>query len=123
MWALRTHALNLIYCSVLSWLYRRRYGPELVSKALVVQPPQGMEANGIKGALQEEKSDLGSRSQLLSSAKQSPPTQPYPRPCPWIPPRSSASGPAEGSIRRWSRAHILTGLTLGGSAGNEGEDR
>ena len=41
-----TLVLDLIHCSVLSWVYLRRCGLELVSTAQVVQPPLGVEPLG-----------------------------------------------------------------------------
>jgi hypothetical protein len=53
-----TLVLDLIHCSVLSWLYLRRYGLELVSTAQGGQPPLGVAPIG----------SLGLRSEALPQA-------------------------------------------------------
>jgi hypothetical protein len=117
-----TLVLDLIHCSVLSWLYLRRYGLELVSTAQVVQPPKGVEANGLKGVGLEPTPDLGSQSHLLPSANQPAPAQPSPRPVPLDPtevfcnrPRSRVDSAVEQGLS------ILAGLALGGSVGGGGK--
>jgi hypothetical protein len=113
-----TLVLDLIHCSVLSWLYLRRYGLELVSTAQVVQPPAGVKPNGLKGVGLEETPDLGSRSQPHSSPNQPAPAQPYPRPVPLDPTEVFCNRPRGRVDEAVSQGlSILAGLALGGSVG------
>jgi hypothetical protein len=119
-----TLVLDLIHCSVLSWLYLRRYGLELVSTAQVVQPPPGVETNGLKGVGLEPTPDLGSRSHLLSSANQppSPQSHPHPRPVPLDPTEVFCNRPRGRVDEAVSQGlSILAVLALGGSVGGGGK--
>jgi hypothetical protein len=119
-----TLVLDLIHCSVLSWLYLRRYGLELVSTAQAhAGPPPGVVPNGLKGFGSEVPQQDQPRSQPLSSPNQTPPAQPYPRPVPLDPtevfcnrPRSRVDSAVEQGLS------ILAGLALGGSVGGGKSD-
>ena len=88
-----TLVLDLLHCSMLSWLYLRRYGLELVVPADRVEqmPPEGV------GLLSLEVPKF-------PKLNPKPLAQPTSRPrrkrtlgrCPWIPPRCSATAPATG---------------------------
>jgi hypothetical protein len=61
-----TLVLDLIHCSVLSWLYLRRYGLELVSTAEVqAGPPPGVAPIGPLGGEQEHRTRIQLREQPL----------------------------------------------------------
>ena len=86
-----TLVLDLIHCSVLSWLYLRRYGLELVVPAERVEqrPPEGV-GFVVAGGAQT------SQPQAPGSADQPSPPQPDLGRCLWIPRRCSAIAPATG---------------------------
>jgi hypothetical protein len=114
-----TLVLDLIHCSVLSWLYLRRYGLELVSTAQVVEqwPPEGVRQVGAGGSQAPQPQD-----QPHSSANQSPPSQPDPRPVPLDPTEVFCNRPRNRVDDAVGQGlSILAGLALGGSVGGGGK--
>jgi hypothetical protein len=118
-----TLVLDLIHCSVLSWLYLRRYGLELVSTAQVqAGPPPGVAPMGPLGLGSVALPQDQPQGQPHASPNQPPPAQPYPRPVPLDPtevfcnrPRSRVDSAVEQGLS------ILAGLALGGSVGGGGK--
>ena len=98
-----TLVLNLIHCSVLSWLYLRRYGLELVVAADRLEqqrPPQGVGLVVAGGAQISQ-----AQPQAPRSADQSPPKQPDPRPVPLDPTEVFCNRPRNRvDIAVWSEA-------------------
>ena len=103
-----TLVLDLLNCSVLSWLYVRRHGLELSTRApataqrqLVGEPlPTAADGGPEARPLQFPPQSLSLRHALLrcpTSAPQQLPPPPRPR-RPLIPPASSAIGPAAASM-------------------------
>lgn len=110
-----TLVLDLIHCSVLSWLYLRRYGLELVVPAERVEqrPPQGM------GAIVTGEAD---EPQAPRSADQPSPPQPDPRPVPLDPTEVFCNRPRNRVDTAVGQGlSILAGLALGGSVGGGGK--
>jgi hypothetical protein len=118
-----TLVLDLIHCSLLSWLYLRRYGLELVSTAQVqAGPPPGMAHIGPLGGEQEHPTRIQPRSQLHSSPSLPAPTQPHPRPVPLDPTEVFCNRPRNRVDEAVSQGlSILAGLALGGSVGGGGK--
>ncbi|MFM7641225.1 MAG: hypothetical protein ACKO45_06705 [Cyanobium sp.] len=110
-----TLVLDLIHCSVLSWLYLRRYGLELVVPADRVEqrPPQGVGAP-VAG--------VASQPQAPASANQPGPPQPGPRPVPLDPTEVFCNRPRNRVDDAVGQGlSILAGLALGGSVGGGGK--
>lgn len=106
-----TLVLDLIHCSVLSWLYLRRYGLELVVPAerLEQKPPEGVREVGAAGG-------QAAQPQAPGSADQSPSPQPYPRPVPLDPTEVFCNRP-----RNRVDDAVGQGLALGGLVGGGGK--
>jgi len=112
-----TLVLDLIHCSVLSWLYLRRYGLELVVPAERVEqwPPEGVSAGVAEGR-------QAAQPQASVSAEQSPSPQPHPRPVPLDPTEVFCNRPRGRVDEAVSQGlSILAGLALGGSVGGGGK--
>jgi hypothetical protein len=110
-----TLVLDLLHCSVLSWLYLRRYGLELVVPAERVEqrPPQGMGAT-VTGEADEP--------QAPRSADQPSPPQPDPRPVPLDPTEVFCNRPRNRVDAAVGQGlSILAGLALGGTVGGGGK--
>jgi len=114
-----TLVLDLIHCSVLSWLYLRRYGLELVLPAERVEqwPPEGVRPLGAGG-------DQAVQPQAPGSAEQppSPQSHPRPRPVPLDPTEVFCNRPRNRVDAAVGQGlSILAGLALGGSVGAGGK--
>ena len=112
-----TLVLDLIHCSVLSWLYLRRYGLELVVPAERVEqwPPEGVSAGVAEGR-------QAAQPQASVSAEQSPSPQPHPRPVPLDPTEVFCNRPRGRVDEAVSQGlSILAGLALGDSVGGGGK--
>jgi hypothetical protein len=118
-----TLVLDLIHCSVLSWLYLRRYGLELVNTAEVqAGPPPGVAPIGPLGGEQEHRTRIQLREQPPSSPNQPAPPQPYPRPVPLDPTEVFCNRPRNRVDAAVGQGlSILAGLALGGSVGGGGK--
>jgi hypothetical protein len=132
-----TLVLDLIHCSVLSWLYIRRYGLEQVvpSERLEQRPPEGLgkpegleklEGLGRKTGLSEQASQAQAHGQsqpqplppALASASQPSSPQPSPRAVPLDPTEVFCSRPRSRVDTAVGQGlSILAGLALGGSVG------
>jgi hypothetical protein len=118
-----TLVLDLIHCSVLSWLYIRRYGLEQVvpSDRLEQRPPEGL--GKLEGLNEQASKAQGQpQSQPLppapSSASQPSSPQPNPRPVPLDPTEVFCSRPRSRVDTAVGQGlSILAGLALGGSVG------
>jgi hypothetical protein len=122
-----TLVLDLIHCSVLSWLYVRRYGLELVAPSDRVEqkPPEGLgRLEGLTGATHPSKAQPQSQPQNPAPSLASQPISPHPSP------RELLLDPTEVFCSRpRSRVctavglglSILAGLALGGSVGGGGK--
>ena len=111
-----TLVLDLIHCSVLSWLYLRRYGLELVVPAERVEqrPPQGVGLVVPEGG--------HAQPQAHGSADQPPSPQPDPRPVPMDPTEVFCNRPRNRVDTAVGQGlSILAGLALGGSVGDGGK--
>jgi hypothetical protein len=107
-----TLVLDLIHCSVLSWLYLRRYGLELVVPAERVEqrPPEGVGLVVPEGG--------HAQPQAPASADKSPSPQPHPRPVPLDPTEVFCNRPRNRVDAAVGQGlSILAGLALGGSVG------
>jgi hypothetical protein len=114
-----TLVLDLLHCSVLSWLYLRRYGLELVVPAHRVEqrPPEGVELIVGGGAQTSQ-----SQPQAPRSADQSSPSQPEPRSVPLDPTEVFCNRPRNRVDTAVGQGlSILAGLALGGSVGGGGK--
>ena len=110
-----TLALDLLNCTVLSWLYVRRYGLERVvpSANLEQRPPKGLGGP-------EVASTPRPKPQALSTHK--PPTQPGSRPMPLDPTEVFCNRPRNRVDEAVGQGlSILAGLALGGSVGGGGK--
>jgi hypothetical protein len=111
-----TLVLDLLHCSVLSWLYLRRYGLELVVPAERVEqrPPQGVGLVVPEGGhAQPQAPDL---------ADQPPSPQPGPRPVPLDPAEVFCNRPRNRVDAAVGQGlSIIAGLALGGSVGGGGK--
>lgn len=88
-----TLALDLLNCTVLSWIYVRRYGLEraVPSASLEQRPPTGLGGSDEMRTPRPQTRPLlqrTSRRRRRALAR-----------CPWIPQRSSATGPETGSMK------------------------
>jgi hypothetical protein len=111
-----TLVLDLIHCSVLSWLYLRRYGLELVVPAERVEqrPPEGVGLVVPEGG--------HAQPQAPGSADDSPSPQPHPRPVPLDPTEVFCNRPRNRVDAAVGQGlSILAGLALGGSVGGGGK--
>jgi hypothetical protein len=112
-----TLVLDLIHCSVLSWLYLRRYGLELVVPAERVEqrPPEGVRpiaAGGAQAAL----------TLAPGSTHQPSLPQPDPRAVPLDPTEVFCNRPRNRVDTAVGQGlSILAGLALGGSVGGGGK--
>ena len=112
-----TLVLDLLHCSVLSWLYLRRYGLELVVPAERVEqrPPEGV-GFVVAGGAQT------SQPQAPGSADQPSPPQPDPRPVPLDPTEVFCNRPRNRVDAAVGQGlSIIAGLALGGSVGGGGK--
>lgn len=111
-----TLALDLLNCTVLSWLYVRRYGLERVvpSVTLEQRPPAGLgEAEAVNTAQPQP--------QATRSAQQ-PTSRPSPGPLPLDPTEVFCDRPRNRVDEAVSQGlSILAGLALGGSVGGGGK--
>ena len=122
-----TLVLDLIHCSVLSWLYIRRYGLEQVvpSERLEQRPPEGLgKPEGLSGQISRAQGQP--QSQPLapepSSASQPSSPQPNPRTVPLDPTEVFCSRPRSRVDTAVGQGlSILAGLALGGSVGGGGK--
>jgi hypothetical protein len=88
-----TLVLDLIHCSVLSWLYLRRYGLELVSTAEVqAGPPPGVAPIGPLGGEQEHRTRIQLREQPLPGVNYVGGSRQLRRRVPLLPPPAMAGG-------------------------------
>ncbi|MEB3325488.1 MAG: hypothetical protein VKM17_09170 [Cyanobacteriota bacterium] len=122
-----TLVLDLIHCSVLSWLYIRRYGLEQVvpSERLEQRPPEGL---GKPESLSSQISRAQGQPQSqplapeLSSASQTRSPQPSPRAVPLDPTEVFCSRPRSRVDTAVGQGlSILAGLALGGLVGVGGK--
>ncbi|MFN7631456.1 MAG: hypothetical protein ACK5Q7_04545 [Cyanobacteriota bacterium] len=114
-----TLVLDLIHCSVLSWLYLRRYGLELVVPAERVEqrPPEGVGLVVAGGAQTSH-----AQPQAPGSADQSSMAQAHPRPVPMDPTEVFCNRPRNRVDTAVGQGlSILAGLALGGSVGGGGK--
>jgi hypothetical protein len=122
-----TLVLDLIHCSVLSWLYVRRYGLELVvpSDRVEQKPPEGLgRLEALSGATHPSQAPPQTQPQNPAPSSASQPSTPQPSP------RGVLLDPTEVFCSRpRSRVDtavgqglsILAGLALGGSVGGGGK--
>jgi hypothetical protein len=122
-----TLVLDLIHCSVLSWLYVRRYGLELVvpSDRVEQKPPEGLGSlEALSGATHPSQAQTQTQAQSPAPISASQPSTPQPSP------RGVLLDPTEVFCSRpRSRVDtavgqglsILAGLALGGSVGGGGK--
>ena len=114
-----TLVLDLIHCSVLSWLYLRRYGLELVVPAEKVEQrsPEGVGLIVGGGAQTSQ-----SQPQAPGSADQPPSPQPDPRAVPLDPTEVFCNRPHNRVDTAVGQGlSILAGLALRGSVGGGGK--
>ena len=112
-----TLVLDLIHCSVLSWLYLRRYGLKLVVPAERVEqrPPEGL-------GLVVPEGGHAFQPQAPGSADQPPPPQLDPRPVPLDPTEVFCNRPRNRVDAAVGQGlSILAGLALGGTVGGGGK--
>ena len=112
-----TLVLDLIHCSVLSWLYLRRYGLELVVPAERVEqrPPEGL-------GLVVPEGGHAFQPQAPGLADQPSPPQPHPRPVPLDPTEVFCNRPRNRVDDAVGQGlSILAGLALGGTVGGGGK--
>ena len=122
-----TLVLDLIHCSVLSWLYVRRHGLELVVSGVSVEqrPPEGLgRLGGISGQTSQQKPQPVAPAPAPASASASETSSPLPSP------RAMPLDPTEVFCNRprhrvdeavGQGLSILAGLALGGSVGGGGK--
>ncbi len=113
-----TLVLDLLHCSVLSWLYLRRYGLELMVPAERVEqrPPERVGFVVAGGGAQI------SQPQAPGSADQSPMAQAHARPVPLDPTEVFCNRPRNRVDDAVGQGlSILAGLALGGSVGGGGK--
>jgi hypothetical protein len=122
-----TLVLDLIHCSVLSWLYIRRYGLEQVvpTDRVEQRPPEGLgRLEGLSGQIsraQGQPQDQPSPPEP-SSASQTRSPQPSPRAVPLDPTEVICSRPRSRVDTAVGQGlSILAGLALGGSVGGGGK--
>lgn len=124
-----TLVLDLIHCSVLSWLYIRRYGLEQVVPAVSVEqrPPGGLgRLEGLGGqtsqapALPQPQPVAQAPAPISTSQPISP--QPSPRAVPLDPTEVFCNRPRSRVDEAVAQGlSILAGLALGGSVGGGGK--
>jgi hypothetical protein len=125
-----TLVLDLIHCSVLSWLYVRRYGLEQVVPAVSIEqrPPQGLgKLEGIRAEAAQTPSPSAAERQptpgqpapaLASSTSPAAPSQPSPPAVPMDPTEVFCNRPRHRVDEAVGQGlSILAGLALGGSVG------
>ena len=120
-----TLVLDLIHCSVLSWLYIRRYGLELVvpSERVEQRPPEGLgRLEALSGAthpsLAQPQTQPQPQAPAQTSASQPSSPQPSPRAVPLDPTEVFCSRPRSRVDTAVGQGlSILAGLALGGSVG------
>ncbi len=122
-----TLVLDLIHCSVLSWLYIRRYGLEQVvpSDRVEQRPPEGLgRLEGLSGATHptQDQPQAQPLTPEPSSASQPNSPQPSPRAMPLDPTEVFCSRPRSRVDTAVGQGlSILAGLALGGSVGGGGK--
>ncbi len=123
-----TLVLDLIHCSVLSWLYVRRHGLELVVSGVSVEqrPPEGVAwLGGLSGQTsqaqtQPEPQPVAPAPAPASASETSSPL-PSPRAMPLDPTEVFCNRPRHRVDEAVGQGlSILAGLALGGSAGGGG---
>ena len=125
-----TLVLDLIHCSVLSWLYVRRYGLEQVvpAESIEQRPPQGLgKLEGIRAEPAQTPSPSAAERQhtpeqpapiAASSTSPAAPSQPSPRAVPMDPTEVFCNRPRHRVDEAVGQGlSILAGLALGGSVG------
>jgi hypothetical protein len=116
-----TLVLDLIHCSVLSWLYIRRYGLEQVvpTDRVEQRPPEGLgRLEGLSGQISRAQGQPQPLGPEPSSASQSRSPQPNPRAVPLDPTEVFCSRPRSRVDTAVGQGlSILAGLALGGSVG------
>jgi hypothetical protein len=125
-----TLVLDLIHCSVLSWLYVRRYGLELVAPSDRVEqkPPEGLgRLEALSGATHpsqaQPQTQLQPQNPAPISASQPSTPQPSPRGVLLDPTEVFCSRPRSRVDTAVGQGlSILAGLALGGSVGGGGKD-
>ena len=119
-----TLVLDLIHCSVLSWLYVRRHGLELVvSSGVSVEqrPPEGLgRLGGLSGQTSQQKPQPEAPAPASASESSSP--LPSPRAMPLDPTEVFCNRPRHRVDEAVGQGlSILAGLALGGSVGGGGK--
>ena len=118
-----TLVLDLIHCSVLSWLYVRRHGLELVVSGVSVEqrPPEGVgRLGGLSGQTSQQKPQPVATAPASASETSSP--QPNPRAMPLAPTEVFCNRPRHRVDEAVGQGlSILAGLALGGSVGGGGK--
>jgi len=121
-----TLVLDLIHCSVLSWLYVRRHGLELVvSSGVSVEqrPPEGLgRLGGLSGQTSQQKPQPVAPAPAPASASESSSPLPSPRAMPLDPTEVFCNRPRHRVDEAVGQGlSILAGLALGGSVGGGGK--
>ncbi|MFN9645331.1 MAG: hypothetical protein ACK6BG_09505 [Cyanobacteriota bacterium] len=122
-----TLVLDLIHCSVLSWLYVRRHGLELVVSGVSVEqrPPEGLgRLGGLSGQTSQQKPQPvpPAPAPASASASETNSPQPNPRAMPLDPTEVFCNRPRHRVDEAVGQGlSILAGLALGGSVGGGGK--
>jgi len=118
-----TLMLDLIHCSVLSWLYVRRYGLEQVVPAVSVEqrPPEGIGRVAPVGAPPSQAQPLAPAPATASASAVGQPL-PSPRAVPIDPTEVFCNRPRSRVDNAVGQGlSVLAGLALGGSVGGGGK--
>ena len=120
-----TLVLDLIHCSVLSWLYVRRHGLELVVAGVSVEqrPPEGLgRLGGLSDQTSPQKPQPVAPAPASASASESSAPLPSPRAMPLDPTEVFCNRPRHRVDEAVGQGlSILAGLALGGSVGGGGK--
>jgi hypothetical protein len=120
-----TLVLDLIHCSVLSWLYVRRYGLEQVVSGVSVEqrPPEGVgRLGGLSGQTSQPEPLPVATAPASASASETSSPLPSPRAMPLDPTEVFCNRPRHRVDEAVGQGlSILAGLALGGSVGGGGK--